>query len=303
MRGEREAWRDEAEKQRRAGFDDNLLRGWIGQEAEGHEGMLSKAAPRDRKDDKKDPFAYKDLRRLSISTFALRAFRIDLTHRMFRDLTHLDIYYYRLFDWSTITAMKNLTHLAVDLLTHVDLPFTAVRHFIEELTQSCQSLPRLKVIIFACISWWSRDFDLLDDEDEVVAPLNFSTEEWDTSGPLISAMNDEHHLHYFTQLCLGMHDPRTVLGVVSDCLPSSHLMKDYMIDLTWPKNYNNWDFTVQGERHQECWDFAEDIVEKRVRDRMERRRKAGVDDPSQRVDGEFGFGEVVRRQWEILFSS
>ncbi|KAF5362281.1 hypothetical protein D9756_002386 [Leucocoprinus leucothites] len=314
VRNEREAWRDQAEKRRRAGTEDNLLRGWIGpgagdEDPQEDDSISNQVSCWGRKEASEDPFPYKDLSRFSISAYALRVFRINLAHRVFRDLTHLDIYYCLLFDWSTLTSMRRLTHLAVDMLTHVDLPFTEMKHAMEELCNHCRAMPQLKVIIFACINWWNRNFDILDDEDEVVAPINFSTEDWDRSGPLITTTNDEHHLHYLTQLCLGMRDPRVVLGIISDTLPNSHLMKEYMVDFIWPKNSYDWDFSVPDHVHRESWDVAEDIIEKRKKDRIERRRKAGKDpyvdgdEESQRVDGEFGFWEAVQRRWYDVHSS
>lgn len=311
-REEREMRREEAERRRRAGPDELSLRGWV-------EGEDSEEMEKDSQDlrvqsdlealkgSTEDSFAYKDLRRLSLSAHSLRIFRINFTNRLFRDITHLDVYYCRLYDWSTITRMKNLTHLAVDFLTLVNLDFMEMKQCMDEMIGYCQELPLLKVMIFACVNWWRKDFDLLDDEDNVLSPLNFLSGDWRTGGPLISMTIDECHLHYFTQLSLGMHDPRVVLGVVSDCLPKSHLMKEHMVNFVWPRNSYDWDFTVPTEKHKESWDVAEEIIEKRLAGRKERRRKMGApalttyrrfDDGDEYMNGEFGFGEIVEWRWK-----
>ncbi|KAJ3569682.1 hypothetical protein NP233_g4889 [Leucocoprinus birnbaumii] len=304
LRKEREAWRDEAERQRRAGLEDNLLRGWLGPRADEElDRDITKQVPgRIHGERREDPFPYKDLRRMSISVYALRPHRITLAHRMFRDITHLDIYYSLSFDWSSLTSMKHLTHIAVDMLTHArDLSLVETKEVMEELNTYFKAMPQLKAIIFACIEWWNAEFDIHDDAGGWVGPLNCSTDYWEISGPLIA--DDEYHLHYFTQLCLGMHDPRIVLGTVSDCLPDNHLLKEYLIDFNWPKNSYDWDFSIPAQLHRESWDRAEDIIERRKMERMERRRKAGkgpwveFDIESERVEGEFGYADAVRRRW------
>ncbi|KAF9447728.1 hypothetical protein P691DRAFT_801918 [Macrolepiota fuliginosa MF-IS2] len=301
----REGRRDDAERRRRTRRDEGLLRGWV--DPDDLEGKVEEQlVPEEAVEHPEDTYPYKDLRRLSISAHSLRILHLDLTNRLFRDITHLDIYYCRLYDWSTLTTLKNLTHVAIDFLTLVNLNFTEMKHCMGDTIRFCQQLPHLKAIIFACVNWWSRDFDLLDDEHDGLSPLNYPPDDWQSGGPLILTTINEHHLHYFTQLSLGMHDPRVVLGVVSDCLRKSHLMKEYMVDFVWPKNSHDWDFTVPTEEHKESWDIAEEIIEMRVRRREERRQEIGVlstigcnyGDESEYLDGEFGFGEIVRRRWK-----
>lgn len=305
--------RDEQERKRRTGEEASLLRGWIdGEGLEDEEGEADDSPARIGEDteDPEDPFPYKDLRRLSMSAHALRILRLDFTNRMFRDLTHLNIYYCRLYDWSTLRQMVNLTHIAIDFLTLVTLTFTEMKQCMGDTIRFCQNLPQLKAIIFACVDWESKDFDLMDDNLNFLPPLIFSSEDWDRGGPLISTMVDERSLHYFTQLSLGMHDHRVVLGVVSECLQKSHLMRDFMVDFSWPKNSYDWDFTVPKERHREIWELTEEIIERRSRERNERRCKLGRgiiewhrggDNRSECVDSEFGFGGVVKRRWDEGF--
>jgi hypothetical protein len=201
--------------------------------------------------------------------------------------------------------MKNLTHIALDFLTLVDLSYIEMEQCMDETIQYCQTLPYLKVIIFACVNSWSRNFDIMDDSQ---SPLNVLPEDWYNGSPLIPTIVDEHSLHYFTRLCLGMHDPRIVLGIVSNCLQSSHLMRDNMVDFIWPKNSYDWDFTVSKEQHRESWDAAEEIIERRMSARNERRRnlgkpiiewpcRFGAGDEGEAVEGEFGFRDIVWQRW------
>lgn len=307
--GDKGEWRDEQERRRRnvVGEEGDAIPGILELEALGKEEIVISPQLKVDSDppNSDDPFPFKELRRLSLSAHAVREFRLDFTHRIFRDITHLDIYYCRAYDWSTIKAMKNLTYVAFDFLTLVNLVYIEMETCMDETIRYCQTLPYLKVIIFACVSWWTRDFDLMDDAQ---MPLNVPPEDWHNGDPLISTMVDEHSLHYFTRLSLGMRDPRVVLGIVSDCLEPSHLMRDHMVNFIWPKNSYDWDFTVPKERHKESWEVAEEIIERRMRARNERRRNlgkpiiewpcnSGAVDEDESVEGEFGFGDVVRQRW------
>jgi hypothetical protein len=302
LRAGKERWRDEQENRRRREIETHTPFTYSEPEPLGeHDDPPPKAAQ-----ESQDPFFFKDLRRFSTSVQALRELRLDFTHRLFRDLTHLDIYYWRAYDWSTIMALTNLTHITVNFMTigvrNHNHSSAELEECIDDITQYCPSLPFLKVMILACVNWWTNDFDLLDDS---YSSLSVRPEAFSEGGPLISTTVHERSLHYFTRLSLGMHDPRIVLGVVSQGLAPSHLLKDYMVDLTWPKQSFDWDFTVPRQLHQESWQVAEMIIEKRKRERNERRHAMGLPiiDWNSRafgdevVDGEFGFGDIVWQRW------
>jgi hypothetical protein len=303
------AWRDEQERRRRDVVEVDVVHGMLELEAlaQAEDTHSSPVEFSQDPQELEDPFPFKELRRLSISGYAVREFRLDFTHRIFRDITHLDIYYCRKYDWSTLKAMKNLTHIALDFLTLVELSYIEMEQCMDETILYCQTLPYLKVVIFACVNRRSRDFDVMDDTQ---SPLNVLPEDWYNGSPLIPTLVDEHSLHYFTRLCLGMHDPRIVLGIVSECLQPSHLMMDNMVNFVWPRNSYDWDFTVSTEEHRESWDVAEEIIERRLKARNERRRNwgkpiikwpctlgSGDEDEDESVEGEFGFRDIVWQRW------
>lgn len=308
LRVGREEWRDEQEKRRRKDSEADTPFRYTELEVLDENQVTTSTHVVGQ--DSRDPFLFKDLRRFSTSVQALRELRLDFTHRIFRDLTHLDIYYWRVYDWSTLEALTNLTHIAVNFMTIGirNHNFAEMESCIGDTLHYCQNLPHLKVIILACVNWWTNDFDLLDDS---YLSLNVSPDAWSQGGPLISTIVHERSLHYFTRMSLGMHDPRIVLGVVSEGLAPSHLFKDYMVDLTWPKQSYDWDFVIPQQRHQESWQVAEDIIERRWKERNERRMMMGLpvivdwrsgggdndDNQEEDGDGEFGFGDLVRRRW------
>ncbi len=272
-RTEKGSKRNKAERMRREGTDVLLSDCWL-EVYDLDEGRIeavdSFSQAMEDNEPEPDTFSYKDLRRLSVSAHALGIFNMDFTARMFRDITHLDVFYRRQFNWPTLAAMKNLSHLAIDFLKLADLTFIETKQSMNDLIGHFRVIPWLKVIIFGCVTWWNRDYDLLDDEDCALSPLNFLSEDWQNGGPLITTTTfDERHLHYFTQLSLGMHDPRIVLGVVNDCVKESHLMWEYMVDLVRPKNSYDWNFTVPQGKHKESWKVAEEIIERRLRERTE----------------------------------
>jgi hypothetical protein len=304
LRAGTEEWRDEQENRRRSEGQANTPFRYTELEPLGEDEDTAESSTKSVQDSR-DPFLFKDLRRFSTSVQALRELRLDFTHRIFRDLTHLDIYYWRAYDWSTIMALTNLTHITVNFMTIGvrNHSFAEMEECIDGIIQYCQSLPYLKIMILACVNWWTNDFDLLDDS---YSSLSVCPEAFSQGGPLISTTVHERSLHYFTRLSLGMHDPRIVLGVVSQGLAPNHLLKDYMVDLTWPKQSYDWDFTIPQQRHQESWQVAEKIIERRKRERNERREAMGRlvidwdsndDDRDEDVDGEFGFGDIIWQRW------
>lgn len=219
-----------------------------------------------------DYFPYKHLRRISFSATLLVERGITFTHRAFRDLTHMDIYFNPVADWESLQCLPNLTHLSIDMVTEWPTPSSnALSYWFSRVLDSC--LPSVKVIIFGVVDDHNADFDLVDSEGNYLLPgwppcdsnpSSLGTEGWTTWLTSESRCHDSVDLdilHPIAQLAFGKLDPRAVPGAVTDVLPPNQLFRDFLVYFVWPDNGLDWDGRAYW--HCDCWSVAEDIIEKR----------------------------------------
>lgn len=65
-----------------------------------------------------DPYSFKNLRRLCFDAFGLPFLWITFSHRIFRDVAHMTLYFDERAPWESLHRLKNLTHLALNLINH-----------------------------------------------------------------------------------------------------------------------------------------------------------------------------------------
>jgi hypothetical protein len=219
----------------------------------------------------KADFPYKHLQRISFSALLLVERGITFTHRAFRDLTHMDIYYRTGVNWESLRCLPNLTHLSLDMATYLPTPASGqLSIWFSRILDACP--PTAKIVIFAVVDERNTDFDLLDSEGDYFLPGwppgDFSTsvvdgEEWApwlTSESGFSDNTDLDVLHPISRLALGLIDPRAVAGAVTE-VPQSQLFRDLLLFFIYPNNMLDWD--GRADQHRDCWTVAEDIVKKR----------------------------------------
>ncbi|KAF9447729.1 hypothetical protein P691DRAFT_95278 [Macrolepiota fuliginosa MF-IS2] len=219
-----------------------------------------------------DLFPYKLLRRISFSASLLAGLGITFTHRAFRDLTHMDIYFHPAADWESLKPLPNLTHLSLDLVTELPTPSSGeLSYWFSRILDACA--PTVKVVIFGVVNETNADFDLVDSEGDYLLPgwppadpgsSALGTEGWAawvTSESKCPSDVDLDVLHPIAQLAFGRFDPRAVPGSVTNSLPPNQLYRDLLVYFVWPDNGLDWDGTA--DWHRDSWTVAEDIIEKR----------------------------------------
>ncbi len=216
-----------------------------------------------------DLFPYTDLRRLSFSATLLVERGITFTHRAFRDITHMDIYFNPVANWESLQFIQNLTHLSIDMVTDLPQPISVELLFwFRRVLDACP--PSVKIVIFGIVDDFNADFDLIDSDGDYLPPgwppcdPGPEVEGW--TNWLLSETHchdnvDFDILHPIAQLAFGKVDPRAVAAAVTDNLPPNQLFKNLLVYFVWPDNRLDWDWTVPN--HRDCWAVAEDIVEKR----------------------------------------
>lgn len=219
-----------------------------------------------------DAFPYTQLRRLSFSASLLTERRIDFTHRAFRDITHMDIYFDPAANWESLQSLTNLSHLSLDMVTDLPTPGSdELLYWFSRVLDAC--LSTVKVVIFGVVNDYNADFDLVDAEGDYLPPgwppSDFSSSALETEGwaAWLTSESKCHDdvdleiLHPIAQLAFGKIDPRAVPGAVTDELPPNQLFRDLLVYFVWPDNRLDWDGSAYW--HRDCWMVAEDIIEKR----------------------------------------
>ncbi|KXN87382.1 hypothetical protein AN958_08813 [Leucoagaricus sp. SymC.cos] len=81
-------------------------------------------------------------------------------HQVFRDITHLDVYFFNHDRWMSIRHLQNLTHLCIDMVHNPDGFRSSDLSRIIEMIPVLP--PSLIVFILGCIGERNRDYDLTD---------------------------------------------------------------------------------------------------------------------------------------------
>jgi hypothetical protein len=204
-----------------------------------------------------DPYTYQSLRKMGIGLSILSHRNLTFTHRIFRDITHLNFEWFMPnLPWTTFAGLSALTHLNFDAVACLESSLGLERSVSLILDNSP---PSLHVLIFPCIGprYSKRDLRMDPIYNLLIFP-ELPFEMWDSYSPGVGQHSSiaPQELHLMWRILLGHWDTRIVVRSRL-YLPHDHILKDEIITPV-----HTFTALIPTKTH---WSIAEQIIETRRR--------------------------------------